>query len=146
MTKAIAPVQKNEYYDVAFEDLTHDGSGVAKIEGYPIFVPNALPNEKGQIKVTKINKGYAFGRLVELHEESSQRTNAPCPIYKQCGGCQLQHLSYQGQLDFKQKQVKEVLTSPSRRTRRRTSSRLLPAALPRNHRHGAMPHPAKRKR
>ncbi|MGG4490901.1 23S rRNA (uracil(1939)-C(5))-methyltransferase RlmD [Metabacillus idriensis] len=109
MTKAIAPVQKNEYYDVTFEDLTHDGSGVAKIEGYPIFVPNALPNEKGQIKVTKINKGYAFGRLVELHEESSHRTDAPCPIYKQCGGCQLQHLSYQGQLDFKHKQVKEVL-------------------------------------
>lgn len=110
MTKVTPPVQKNEYYDVTFEDLTHDGSGVAKIEGYPIFVPNALPNEKGQIKVTKINKGYAFGRLVELHEESSQRTDAPCPIYKQCGGCQLQHLSYQGQLDFKQKQVKEVLT------------------------------------
>ncbi|WP_224752657.1 23S rRNA (uracil(1939)-C(5))-methyltransferase RlmD [Metabacillus arenae] len=104
------PVQKNEYYHVAFEDLTHDGAGVAKVEGFPIFVPNALPGEKGKIKITKTKKGFAFGRLIELTEESEHRTNAPCPIYKQCGGCQLQHFSYEGQLAFKRKQVKEVLS------------------------------------
>lgn len=109
MAKIEAPINKNEYYDVTFEDLTHDGAGVAKIDGFPIFVPDALPSESGKIKVVNVKKGYAFGRLIELHEESKDRTNAPCPIYKQCGGCQLQHLSYQGQLNFKQKQVKEVL-------------------------------------
>ncbi|MFC0273187.1 23S rRNA (uracil(1939)-C(5))-methyltransferase RlmD [Metabacillus herbersteinensis] len=109
MAKIQAPINKNEYYDVTFEDLTHEGAGVAKIDGFPIFVPDALPTEKGKIKIVNVKKGFAFGRLIELHEESKDRTNAPCPIYKQCGGCQLQHLSYQGQLDFKQKQVREVL-------------------------------------
>ncbi|MBT2572532.1 23S rRNA (uracil(1939)-C(5))-methyltransferase RlmD [Bacillus sp. ISL-51] len=103
------PVEKNEYYDVVFEDLTHEGAGVAKVEGFPIFVPNALPEEKAQIKVTRVKKGFAFGRLMELKEESPHRTDAPCPIYKQCGGCQLQHMTYEGQLLFKQKQVKDVL-------------------------------------
>ncbi|MBD8069630.1 23S rRNA (uracil(1939)-C(5))-methyltransferase RlmD [Bacillus sp. PS06] len=104
------PIEKNEYYDVTFEDLTHDGAGVAKVEGFPIFVPNGLPEEKAKIKITKVKKGYAFGRLVELYEQSPFRVDAPCPIYKQCGGCQLQHLSYEGQLVAKRKQVEEVLT------------------------------------
>ncbi|MCG8398199.1 23S rRNA (uracil(1939)-C(5))-methyltransferase RlmD [Bacillus atrophaeus] len=103
------PVEKNEYYDVTFEDLTHEGAGVAKVQGFPIFVPNALPEEKAQIKVTRVKKGFAFGRLIEMKEESPHRTDAPCPIYKQCGGCQLQHMTYEGQLLFKQKQVKDVL-------------------------------------
>ncbi|MFC3885415.1 23S rRNA (uracil(1939)-C(5))-methyltransferase RlmD [Bacillus songklensis] len=109
MTKQQLPVQKNEYVDVTFEDLTHDGAGVAKVEGFPIFVPNALPGERGKVKVMKVKKGYAFGRLEEIHEESQYRMTPPCPIYKECGGCQLQHLSYEGQLVFKQKQVKEVM-------------------------------------
>jgi 23S rRNA (uracil1939-C5)-methyltransferase len=109
MTKQQLPVQKNEYVDVIFEDLTHDGAGVAKVEGFPIFVPNALPGERGKVKVIKVKKGYAFGRLMEIHEESEYRVTPSCPIYKQCGGCQLQHLSYEGQLVFKQKQVKEVM-------------------------------------
>ncbi|MGG1547730.1 23S rRNA (uracil(1939)-C(5))-methyltransferase RlmD [Bacillus paralicheniformis] len=107
--KQKAPVQKNEYYNVVFEDLTHEGAGVAKVDGFPIFVPNALPDEKAQIKVTRVKKGFAFGRLIDLKEESRFRTDALCPIYKQCGGCQLQHINYEGQLLYKQKQVKDVL-------------------------------------
>ncbi|MFD2446617.1 23S rRNA (uracil(1939)-C(5))-methyltransferase RlmD [Bacillus sp. CGMCC 1.16607] len=104
------PVQKNDFIDVVFEDLTHEGAGVAKVEGYPLFVPNGLPGEKAKIKVLKVNKGYGFGKLVELYEESPDRVDAPCPIYKECGGCQLQHLSYEGQLKAKEKQVRDVLT------------------------------------
>ncbi|WP_339148899.1 MULTISPECIES: 23S rRNA (uracil(1939)-C(5))-methyltransferase RlmD [unclassified Sutcliffiella] len=103
------PVQKNEYYDVTVQDLTHDGAGVAKIEGFPIFVQHALPDEEIKVKIIKVKKGYAFGRLEEIHKTSPYRVDAPCPIYKQCGGCQLQHLSYEGQLVAKQKQVKDVL-------------------------------------
>jgi 23S rRNA (uracil1939-C5)-methyltransferase len=109
MSKFQAPVMKNEYYDVAFEDLTHEGAGVAKIEGFPVFVENALPDERGKIKIIKVKKGFAFGRLIELYEESKNRIEAPCPIYSQCGGCQLQHVSYEGQLVFKKKQVEQVL-------------------------------------
>lgn len=109
MTKTI-PVQKNDYIEVVFEDLTHDGAGVAKVDGYPLFVKNALPGEKAKIKVIKVNKGYGFGRLEEILEQSPYRVDAPCPIYKECGGCQLQHLSYEGQLLAKEKQVRDVLT------------------------------------
>ncbi|MFD2216779.1 23S rRNA (uracil(1939)-C(5))-methyltransferase RlmD [Metabacillus endolithicus] len=109
MAKIQAPVMKNEYYEVTFEDLTHEGAGVAKVEGFPIFVENALPDERAKIKVIKVNKGFAIGRLIELQEQSEKRIDAPCPIYSQCGGCQLQHLSYEGQLDFKRKQVEQVL-------------------------------------
>jgi 23S rRNA (uracil1939-C5)-methyltransferase len=105
----ILPVQKNEYIEVIFEDLTHDGAGVAKVEGYPLFVPNGLPGEKAKIKVIKVNKGYGFGRLMEITEDSPYRVEPECPIYKECGGCQLQHMSYEGQLKAKEKQVSDVL-------------------------------------
>lgn len=107
--KKTLPVQKNEYIEAVFEDLTHDGAGVAKVDGYPLFVPNGLPGEKAKIKVVKVNKDYGFGRLIEILEQSPERVEAPCSIYKECGGCQLQHLSYEGQLRFKEKQVKDVL-------------------------------------
>ncbi|RSK25799.1 23S rRNA (uracil(1939)-C(5))-methyltransferase RlmD [Bacillus sp. HMF5848] len=102
-------IEKNQQYTLTFEDLTHDGAGVGKIDGFPVFVPNALPGERGQVKIIKVKKGYAFGRLLQLDEESPDRVEAPCPIYKQCGGCQLQHMSYEGQLKAKHKQVVEVL-------------------------------------
>ena len=109
MSKPQVQLKKNDYIDVIFEDLTHDGNGVAKVDGYPLFVANGLPGEKAKIKITKLNKGYGFGRLIELYEESSFRVEPPCPIYSQCGGCQLQHLSYEGQLKAKEKQVRDVL-------------------------------------
>ncbi|NMD69648.1 23S rRNA (uracil(1939)-C(5))-methyltransferase RlmD [Bacillus sp. DNRA2] len=108
MSKTI-PVQKNESVVVEFEDLTHEGAGVAKVDGYPLFVAGGLPGEKALVKVTKVGKGFGFGRLMELYEKSPYRVEAPCAIYKECGGCQLQHLSYEGQLLAKGKQVREVL-------------------------------------
>ncbi len=55
-TKMTPPVEKNEFIDVVFEDLTHDGAGVAKVKGYPIFVKNGLPDEEAQIKIIKVKK------------------------------------------------------------------------------------------
>ncbi|MBP3952548.1 23S rRNA (uracil(1939)-C(5))-methyltransferase RlmD [Bacillus suaedae] len=109
MTKQPLPVQKNEQLQVEIEDLTHEGAGVAKVNGYTLFVPKALPGEHVTIKVTKTNKGYGFARLLEINEASPHRIEPPCPIYNRCGGCQVQHLSYEGQLLAKQKQVKDVL-------------------------------------
>lgn len=109
MMSRTLPVQKNDIIDIVFEDLTHDGSGVAKVEGYPLFIPNGLPGEKAKVKVVKTNKNFGFGRLMEIQEKSPFRVEAPCPIYKECGGCQLQHLSYEGQLQMKHKHVKDVL-------------------------------------
>ncbi|WP_223596161.1 23S rRNA (uracil(1939)-C(5))-methyltransferase RlmD [Neobacillus bataviensis] len=104
------PVNKNEYIDVVFEDLTHDGAGVAKVEGYPIFVPNGLPGEKAKVKVIKANKGYGFGRLIELYEKSPYRVDIPNNEKHKYGGCQLEHISYKGQLQYKENQVRQVLT------------------------------------
>ncbi|EIT84103.1 putative RNA methyltransferase [Fictibacillus macauensis ZFHKF-1] len=109
MTKANAPVSKNDELQVTITDLTHDGAGVAKVDGFPIFIPNALVNEEVEIKVVAVKKGYGFGRLLSITKASEHRTEPPCPIYKWCGGCQLQHLSYEGQLQFKRKQVQDVL-------------------------------------
>ena len=105
MTKKIIPVEKNEYYDVKIESLTHDGLGVAKIDGFPIFVTNALVGEEVNLKITLVKKTYAFGRAVDIFVTSPNRVTPPCKIYKQCGGCQVQHLDYQGQLQMKQDTV-----------------------------------------
>lgn len=110
MTKADLPVHKNESYVVDIVDLTHEGAGVARVNGFTLFVPNTLPGERAKIKVVGVKKGFGFGRLEELIEESPERVEPPCPIYKWCGGCQLQHLSYEGQLEYKRKLVEDVLT------------------------------------
>lgn len=104
------PVQKNDYIEVVFEDLTHDGAGVAKVNGYPLFVPNGLPGEKAKIKVLKVNKGYGFGKLIELYEKSPYRVEIPSEEAHKYGGCQLEHISYEGQLEYKENQVRQVLT------------------------------------
>ena len=109
MSKTV-PVQKNEYIEVVFEDLTHDGAGVAKVEGYPIFVPKALPGETAKIKIIKVNKGYGFGRLIELYEKSPHRVDIPTSEAHKFGGCQLEHISYEGQLKYKENLVRQVLT------------------------------------
>ena len=108
--KKIIPVKKNDSIEVVFEDLTYDGAGVAKVDGYPIFVANALPGEKATIIVTKVNNGYGFGRLMEILEKSPERVEISAEDRNKFGGCQIQHLSYAGQLKFKEKQVREVIS------------------------------------
>lgn len=85
MSKQHVPIKKNDEIDVIFEDLTHDGKGVAKVDGYPLFVAGVLPGEKAKIKVTKLNKGYGFGSLVELYEKASSessRTARFCRVWR----------------------------------------------------------------
>ncbi|MCM3766815.1 23S rRNA (uracil(1939)-C(5))-methyltransferase RlmD [Neobacillus niacini] len=103
------PVTRNDYIDAVFEDLTHDGAGVAKVDGYPIFVPNGLPGEKAKVKVIKVNKSYGVGRLVELYKRSPFRVDIPSSEKHKYGGCQLEHISYEGQLKYKENQVRQVL-------------------------------------
>ncbi|MCA0970633.1 23S rRNA (uracil(1939)-C(5))-methyltransferase RlmD [Halobacillus litoralis] len=107
MAKRKPPVQKNETVTLSFEDLTHEGNGVGKVDGYPLFVPYGLPGEEADVKVVKVKKNFGFGKLLNVKEESDDRVEPPCDVFYQCGGCQLQHMSYQMQLDMKQKQVKD---------------------------------------
>lgn len=109
MTKSAPPVQKNQQIELTFEDLTHDGSGVGKVNGYPLFVPYALPGETAKVKVIKVNKKYGFGRLIEVTKKSEHRVDPPCNVFYKCGGCQIQHLDYEMQLEMKRNQVKNAL-------------------------------------
>lgn len=103
------PVKKNDRLTVSIEDLTHDGNGVAKVDGYPLFIQGALPNEKAQIHVLKTLKNYGFAKILEIIEPSPDRVEATCQYFSQCGGCQLQHLSYEGQLKWKENMVRNVM-------------------------------------
>lgn len=67
------PVKKNETVTIRFEDLTHEGNGVGKIEGYPLFVPYGLPGEEAIVKVVKVNKNFGFGKLLEVKNPSPER-------------------------------------------------------------------------
>lgn len=87
----------------------HDGEGVGRAEGYTLFVQGALPGEKVRVKVLKTKKQYGYAKLMELVEASSDRIAAPCPIYDKCGGCQLQHLDYSAQLEWKRQLVVDNL-------------------------------------
>lgn len=104
------PVNKNDRISVYVEDLTHDGAGVAKVEGYPLFIPGALPGEDVVVHVLKTLKSYGFAKLIEIQKASPFRVTAPCPVFDTCGGCQIQHLSYEGQMTFKQKLVRDAIT------------------------------------
>ncbi|UUZ81524.1 TRAM domain-containing protein [Paenibacillus sp. P26] len=75
---------------------------------YP-FVQGALPGEKARVKVLKVKKQYGYAKLLEIVEASPDRVAAPCPIYQQCGGCQLQHMSYDAQLRWKRQLVVDSL-------------------------------------
>jgi len=109
MAKQKAPVNKNETLTLKFEDLTHEGNGVGKVNGYPLFVPYGLPGEEAAVKVVKVNKNFGFGKLLETKKESDNRVEPPCNVFYQCGGCQLQHMSYDLQLQMKHNQVKNVM-------------------------------------
>ncbi|WP_404996743.1 23S rRNA (uracil(1939)-C(5))-methyltransferase RlmD [Caldifermentibacillus hisashii] len=104
------PVKKNDYIDVEFVDLTHEGQGVAKIDGFPVFVPGGLQGESAQIKIFNVKKNYGYGKLIEIREKSPYRVEIPKEDMHKYGGCQLHHMSYEGQLQFKQNLVEQTLT------------------------------------
>ena len=105
----LCPVEKNKEYIMAIDDIGNDGEGIGKIDGFTVFVKDALPNEKIKVLITKVKKNYAYGRLMEIIEVSKSRVKPICKNYKLCGGCNIQHLLYDEQLSFKTKKVKDAL-------------------------------------
>ncbi|UUZ97703.1 23S rRNA (uracil(1939)-C(5))-methyltransferase RlmD [Paenibacillus sp. P25] len=89
--------------------IGHEGEGVGRVNGFTLFVQGALPGEKARVKVLKVKKQYGYAKLLEIVEASPDRVAAPCPIYQQCGGCQLQHMSYDAQLRWKRRLVVDSL-------------------------------------
>ncbi|TYP69617.1 23S rRNA (uracil(1939)-C(5))-methyltransferase RlmD [Paenibacillus methanolicus] len=103
------PVNKNDVVTVDIVGLTHEGEGVGREQGFTLFIRGALPGERVRAKVLKVKKQYGYAKLMEHEIASPDRVDAPCPIYKQCGGCQLQHMDYAAQLRWKRQHVVDNL-------------------------------------
>ncbi len=105
----IKPVKLNEIYQVNIISLNSNAQGVGRIEDFTVFVEGALPDEVVKVKIVEVKKNYAVGELLEIIKKSADRIEPQCPIYSECGGCQLQHLSYNAQLKWKRRQVVDAL-------------------------------------
>ncbi len=94
---------------VEIQDLSHDGRGVGKVNGYTLFIPGALPGERVRARIIRRKKNYGEALIEEILDCSPHRRNAPCPVYSDCGGCQLQHLDYPFQVEFKRQRLIQAL-------------------------------------
>ena len=103
------PLTKNQIVDLIIEDISHEGNGVGRYEGYTLFVPGALTGEHVRVSATKLKKQFGYARLLEILESSPARIAPVCPVYTRCGGCGLQHMDYSAQLEFKRKLVEDNL-------------------------------------
>ena len=98
-------MEKNQEFIVTIEDMNDDGAGVGKVDGYIWFVKDAVIGDVVRAKAMKMKKSYGFARLMEVLEPSASRVIPSCPVARQCGGCQLQAMSYEEQLKFKERKV-----------------------------------------
>ena len=98
-------MEKNQEFIVTIEDMNEDGAGVGKVDGYIWFVKDAVIGDVVRVKAMKMKKSYGFARLMEVMEPSGSRVIPSCPVARQCGGCQLQAMSYEEQLKFKERKV-----------------------------------------
>lgn len=102
-------VNKNDIVELTIEDIGADGEGIGHIEGYTLFVKDALMGDRIKAKVMKTKKSYGYAKLMEILTPSPDRVEPRCPIASKCGGCQIQHLDYKKQLEYKQNKVKNCL-------------------------------------
>ncbi|MCI7738737.1 MAG: TRAM domain-containing protein, partial [Lachnospiraceae bacterium] len=100
---------KNDLVTLKITDMGNDGEGIGKVDGYTLFVKDAVIGDTVLAKVMKAKKNYGYARLMEVVEPSPDRVEPPCPYARQCGGCQLQAMSYEQQLRFKTNKVKNHL-------------------------------------
>ena len=99
-------MQKDEVIELNINSLGVNGEGIARHEDVVIFVPNALPGEIVSAKIVETKKNFARAKVVDILKLSKQRKEPPCPFYGECGGCDLQHLCYEKQLEFKRNLVR----------------------------------------
>ena len=101
---------KNQIVTITIEDIGNDGEGIGKYEGYTLFVKGAVVGDVAKVKVLKAKKTYGYAKVEELVVPSPDRVTPKCPVAGKCGGCQLQHLSYERQLAYKADKVKNCLS------------------------------------
>ena len=104
-----SPVKKNEEYIVNIIDNGYQGEGIAKVDGFTVFVPNAIKGEKVKILILKVTTSHAFAKILEILEKSDARIDTDCRSYKRCGGCNLRHLKYEKTLELKRETVQNLI-------------------------------------
>ena len=102
-------LKKNNTVILRIEDMSQDGLGIGKAEGYALFVKDTVIGDLAKVKILKTKKNYGFARLEELLEASDKRTEPKCPLARPCGGCQLQMMKYEEQLRWKEQKVRSDL-------------------------------------
>ncbi|AVM68501.1 23S rRNA (uracil(1939)-C(5))-methyltransferase RlmD [Lachnospiraceae bacterium oral taxon 500] len=107
--KRKAPVKKNEELMITIEDVSAEGEGIGRYEGYTLFVPKTLPQEVVKVKVLKAGGSFGYAKTLDFLKTSPLRQEPDCPAGPLCGGCTLQHIRYEETLKLKQKQIKDCL-------------------------------------
>ncbi len=101
-------LQVGTRWTLRIEDLAFGGEGVARLEGFVVFVPFVIPGEEVEVELTDVKKHFARARLLRINSPSPARVTPECPYFAACGGCQYQHIAYPAQVDFKRKQVADL--------------------------------------
>jgi 23S rRNA (uracil1939-C5)-methyltransferase len=104
-----APVTKEQELELRIESLAFGGNGVARLEGFVLFVRRGLPGDLVRARVTKVKRSHAEAETIEVLEPGPSRVEAPCPYFGACGGCRFQDLAYEVQCEAKAAQVKDAL-------------------------------------
>ena len=102
-------IKKNQEYVVEIIDNGYEGEGIAKIDGFTVFIPGTIKGEKVKILIVKVLSSHAFGKILEILESSETRQEADCTTYKRCGGCNLRHIKYEETLKMKQNAVQSLV-------------------------------------
>ena len=102
-------MKKDDLIEVTIEDLSEEGTGIGKFEGMTFFIKDAVIGDRVRAKIMKLKKTYGFARLMEVLTPSPDRVEPLCPVARQCGGCQIQAMSYEAQLVFKTRKVENNL-------------------------------------
>ncbi len=103
-------LQKNAVYEAEIFDYTTEGSGICKVNGMTVFVPATAVGDRLQLRILKVNKHLAYGKLETLLQPSPDRQASDCEVFGKCGGCVFRHIRYEAELAFKQKRVTDALT------------------------------------
>lgn len=109
MLRGTPPVQKGNTIEISISGMNHQGEGVGRYEGFAVFVPFALPEDRVAVQIEEIKRSYARERVLEYLSSSSDRYESQCSAFGVCGGCHLLHFDYHRQLVFKQDVVKNAL-------------------------------------
>jgi 23S rRNA (uracil1939-C5)-methyltransferase len=105
-----APVRKDQELELTIDSLAYGGNGVARLNGFVVFVRRGLPGDTVLARVTKVKRSHAEATALEIVRPGAPRVDAPCAHYPACGGCRFQDLAYEAQLEAKAAQVADALT------------------------------------